>query len=37
LEIRFQEPEFNAILPAESFTQQKPVHVQEVPIEMIGS
>jgi hypothetical protein len=37
LEIRFQEPEFNATLPSESFTQQKPAHVQEFPIEMIGS
>jgi hypothetical protein len=37
LEIRFQEPEFNANLPAESFSQQKPPHVQEFPIEMIGS
>ena len=37
LEIRFQEPEFNATLPGESFTQQKPPHVQEFPIEMIGS
>ena len=37
LEIRFQEPEFNATLPAESFSQQKPPHVQEFPIEIIGS
>jgi hypothetical protein len=37
LEIRFQEPEFNAPLPAESFSQEKPPHVQEFPIEMIGS
>ncbi len=37
LEIRFQDPEFNAILPADSFTQQKPANVQEFPIEMIGS
>lgn len=37
LEIRFQEPEFNATIPAESFSQQKPPHVQEFPIEMIGS
>lgn len=37
LEIRFQEPEFNATIPAESFSQQKPANVQEVPIEMIGS
>ena len=37
LEIRFQEPELNATIPADSFSQQKPAHVQEVPIEMIGS
>jgi hypothetical protein len=37
LEIRFQEPEFNATIPAESFSQQKPPHVQEFPIEIIGS
>ena len=37
LEIRFQEPELNATIPAESFSQQKPAHVQEIPIEMIGS
>jgi outer membrane lipoprotein-sorting protein len=37
LEIRFQEPELNAAIPAESFSQQKPPHVQEIPIELIGS
>jgi hypothetical protein len=37
LEIRFQEPELNATIPADSFSQQKPGHVQEIPIEMIGS
>jgi hypothetical protein len=37
LEIRFQEPELNATIPAESFSQQKPANVQEVPIELIGS
>lgn len=37
LEIRFQEPELNATIPAESFSQQKPPHVQEIPIELIGS
>jgi hypothetical protein len=37
LEIRFQEPELNAKIPSESFSQQKPPHVQEIPIEMIGS
>ncbi len=37
LEIRFQEPELNSTIPADSFSQQKPPHVQEIPIEMIGS
>jgi len=37
LEIRFQEPELNATIPADSFSQQKPAHAQEIPIEMIGS
>lgn len=37
LEIRFQEPELNSVIPAESFSQQKPAHVQEIPIELIGS
>lgn len=37
LEIRFQEPELNATIPADSFSQQKPANVQEIPIEMIGS
>lgn len=37
LEIRFQGPELNAPIAAESFSQQKPANVQEVPIEMIGS
>ncbi|MSP38288.1 MAG: DUF4292 domain-containing protein [Deltaproteobacteria bacterium] len=37
LEIRFQEPELNPTIPADSFSQQKPAHVQEIPIEMIGS
>ena len=36
LEIRFQEPEFNVAIPAESFHQQKPPHVKEYPIEMVG-
>jgi hypothetical protein len=27
----------NATIPAESFSQQKPANVQEVPIEMVGS
>jgi hypothetical protein len=37
LEILFQEPELNATIPAESFSQQKPAHAQEIPIELIGS
>jgi hypothetical protein len=37
LEIRFQEPELNSKIPPESFSQQKPPHVQELPIELIGS
>ncbi len=37
LEIRFQEPELNAKIPAELFSQQKPPHVQELPIEAVGS
>lgn len=36
LEIRYQEPELNAMLPAESFSQQKPSHVKELPIEALG-
>jgi hypothetical protein len=37
LEIRFKEPELNASIQADLFFQQKPPHVQEIPIEMIGS
>jgi outer membrane lipoprotein-sorting protein len=37
LEIRFQEPELNASIQADQFSQSKPAHVQEVPIEAIGS
>jgi hypothetical protein len=37
LEIRYQEPELNAAIPADLFSQQIPAHVQEVPIEAIGS
>lgn len=37
VEIRYQEPEINVPLSADLFTQQKPAHAQEVPIEMIGS
>lgn len=37
VEIRYQEPELNAQISPDLFTQQKPAHAQEVPIEMIGS
>jgi Domain of unknown function (DUF4292) len=37
LEIRYQEPELNGKIPSELFTQQKPPHAQEVPIEAIGN
>lgn len=37
LEIHYQEPELNAALPADLFSQQKPPNAQEVPIEAIGS
>jgi hypothetical protein len=36
LEIRYQEPEINGALPTELFTQQKPGHVEELPIEALG-
>jgi uncharacterized protein DUF4292 len=36
LEIRYQEPELNATLPAEIFSQQKPANVKELPIEALG-
>lgn len=36
LEIRYQEPEINGALPPELFTQQKPGHVKELPIEALG-
>jgi hypothetical protein len=35
LEIRYQEPELNATLPAENFSQQKPPNVKELPIEAL--
>ncbi len=35
LEIRYQEPELNATLPAEAFTQQKPANVKDLPIEAL--
>jgi hypothetical protein len=37
LEIRYQEPELNGKISSGDFTQQKPPHAQEVPIEAIGS
>ena len=37
LEIRFQEPELNGSIQADQFSQTKPAHVKEVPIEAIGS
>jgi hypothetical protein len=36
LEIRYQEPELNASLPADLFSQEKPANVKELPIEAIG-
>jgi hypothetical protein len=36
LEIRYQEPELNAALPPELFSQQKPANVKELPIEALG-
>ncbi len=36
LSIRYKEPEFNATIPPEQFTQQIPAHVKEVPIEAVG-
>jgi hypothetical protein len=36
LDIRFEEPELNAALPAELFFQDKPVHAQELSIEALG-
>jgi hypothetical protein len=36
LEIRYQEPELNASLPANLFSQQKPANVKELPIEALG-
>lgn len=35
--IRYKEPDFNATIPPEQFTQQVPPHAKEVPIEAIGS
>jgi len=36
LELRYQEPEINVALAPDLFTQQKPGHVQELPIEALG-
>jgi hypothetical protein len=36
LELRYQEPEINAQFSPDLFTQQKPGHVQELPIEALG-
>lgn len=36
LEIRYQEPEVNATLAGELFTQQKPATVKDLPIEALG-
>ena len=36
LEVRYQEPEFNVSLGPELFTQQKPAHAQELPLEALG-
>jgi Domain of unknown function (DUF4292) len=37
IEISYEKPELNAALPADLFSQQKPGHAQEVPIEALGS
>jgi outer membrane lipoprotein-sorting protein len=37
LEITYQEPELNAAIPPELFSQQKPANAKELPIEAIGS
>jgi hypothetical protein len=36
LEIRYQQPELNASLPSNLFSQQKPANVKELPIEALG-
>jgi hypothetical protein len=36
LEIRYQEPELNGAIQPDLFTQQKPPHAEEVPMEAIG-
>jgi outer membrane lipoprotein-sorting protein len=37
LEITYQEPELNASIPPDLFSQQKPANAKELPIEAIGS
>jgi hypothetical protein len=37
LEITYQEPELNASIPPELFSQQKPANAKELPMESIGS
>ncbi|MGH7797448.1 MAG: DUF4292 domain-containing protein [Candidatus Binatia bacterium] len=37
LEIRYKDPELNATITSDLFSQQKPAHAQEVPIGAIGS
>ncbi len=37
LEIVYEEPEINAALPSELFSQQKPANAKELPIEALGS
>ncbi|MBI1998627.1 MAG: hypothetical protein HYS66_19430 [Deltaproteobacteria bacterium] len=36
LEIAYEEPEINAALPSELFSQQKPANATELPIEALG-
>jgi hypothetical protein len=36
LEIRYQQPELNASLPPEIFTQEKPAHAEELRLETLG-
>lgn len=36
LEVRYQDPDINTPIPVESFSQQRPAHVREIPIEAIG-
>ncbi len=36
LEIRYQQPEINASLPPEIFTQEKPAHAEELRLETLG-